>query len=224
MTRIGMPAAIFLLAVSALGLIGGPARATTTLSGVGAGTIGFVVDGASNTILLGETSRLSVCVDNASFSQPVGSFQDGSSNTIFFGESPLFGFQGGFVRPRQPIGAILDGTSNTILVGEAQSDALCFGEVEIVAPVTDGTSNTIQIGEGSRFDACFRNVAVGAIQDGTSNTILFGEASATPVCFEEVQVDPSLDAPTASVPAPPAAMLALVGCAVGVFGAARRRA
>ena len=209
MTSRFLPAALAVL----LGSIAVPADAdaAVVLEQWGNGTLGFVVDGTSNTILLAETSRVDICVDNVGLSVPFGGITDGTSNTLAFTEMAPWSLQVGFVRPRQPISTIVDGTSNTIILGETPQDSLCFGDGSVLPPITDGTSNTIQFGEESSFDICVSDVRVGSITDGTSNTILFGDVVTEPVCYAGVRVAPAITAAIAEPPAYAVAGLSLVG-------------
>jgi hypothetical protein len=181
------------------------ATANTLLTGLGPSSLTFIADGSSNTLLIGETTRLSVCFDHVDFGG-LASIADGSSNTLIIGEQVSITLQAGQVLPRQPIATIADGTSNTIIIGETPPDSLCFaGDTRLVDPtppggISDPVSNTIEFGEDSRFDVCFRNVRVGTIQDGTSNTIIIGELSSTPVCYSNVEVADDLRAVAAPEP------------------------
>lgn len=198
-------------------LLAPPTMANTVLTGSGPGLFNFVTDGTSNTLLIGESTRLSVCFDQVGLDTP-GSIVDGSSNTILLGESTSLTLQAGRVLPRLPIASIADGTSNTIFFGELD-DSLCFaGDTRIVDPVA-GIGNTIEFGDSSRFDICFRGARLGTIQDGTSNTIQFGEVSSTPVCFQDVEV--AIDAPTAA--AEPASLGAFAMALTGLLCLRRRR-
>jgi hypothetical protein len=192
------------------------APANTVLTNWGSGSLGFIADGASNTIQFTESTSLAVCVDHVSFNVPIGSIADGTSNTLAFTVANPWSLQAGIVRPRQPIGTILDGTSNTILIGETPSDALCFGDAQVIPPITDGTSNTIMFGETSTFDMCLNSVRIGTIADGTSNTIVFGETTTSPVCFSDVQITPE-----SNVVASEPGALAVVGLALAGAGAVR---
>jgi len=220
-----LPAAILPLLLALAPAAGAsPVPATGTyLTGLGGGTFGLVSDGTSNTVLIGEQSRLSVCVDNATGSSPLSDIADGTSNTIQFGENLFLTLQVGSSLPYQPIANIQDGTSNTIFIGENFSDERCFaGETSIVDignQFVDGTSNTIFIGEESRFDLCFRAVSIGSVSDGTSNTILFGEVSQNPVCFTDVQVI----SPTATAEVAEPESLALLGLGLAALLCVRRR-
>lgn len=172
------------------------------LSSWGPGSLGVVVDGTSNTILLGENARVAVCFDGVSVGGggPIlNPITDGSSNTLLFGESAGLQVNVGRVLSRRPIAQITDGSSNTILIGEVSSSSFCLDDVRAAPTVTDGTSNTILIGETSHFDVC-------VAQNGATT------------CFENVQ------SPTgaASVPEPATAALLLGGLAATAV--ARRRA
>jgi hypothetical protein len=201
------------------------ATASTVLTGGGSGSLSFITDGTSNTLLFGETTRLSVCFDHVGFGG-LTSITDGSSNTIVLGEQLSLTLQAGQVLPRQPISTIADGSSNTIVFGETPPDSLCFaGDTRIIDPtsppggISDPVSNTIEFGEDSRFDVCFRNVRVGTIQDGTSNTILIGELSSTPVCYSGVEVADDLRA----VATPEPGALGALAMALAGLLALRRR-
>jgi len=200
------------------------ATASTQLTGLGSSSLTFIADGTSNTLLIGETTRLSVCFDHVDFGG-LNSIADGTSNTILIGEQVSLTLLAGDVLPRQPISSIADGTSNTIIIGETPPDSLCFaGDTRIIDPanppggISDPVSNTIEFGEETRFDVCFRNVRVGTIQDGTSNTIIIGEMTSTPVCYSNVEVADDLRA----VATPEPASLALLGFAAAAMGLRRR--
>jgi len=211
------PAGLLIASLIAVAL-SGAAQAATTINQLSHGSIGFITDGTSNTIQLGETSNAVVCFRNVS---PPSAIGDGTSNTIQFTETVGFGFAGGQVYQYAPIQQIQDGTSNTIFLGEIGS-SFCVRDADLLDPVTitDGTSNTIQLGENAIFDICFNNVRSGsAIQDGTSNTIVLGELQSG-LCFQNVGVDAELR--ITDVPAP--AILTLLGAGlIGLGAAARRR-
>jgi hypothetical protein len=216
MTYRFLPIALLVLAGSIA--VPASAGAAVLLNQWGNGTLGFIVDGTSNTIQLTETSRVAVCLDNVGLSVPFADITDGTSNTLAFSEIAPWSLQVGFVRTRQPISSITDGTSNTIILGEAPQDALCFGDGSVIPPITDGTSNTIMFGEESSFDICVSDVRIGSIVDGTSNTILFGEVASDPVCYAGARVAPAIAAAIAEPPA-----LALAGVGLLGFGLAMRR-
>jgi hypothetical protein len=211
------------LAALALALVGSimvpaTAGAAVFLNQWGGGSIGFIVDGTSNTIAFTEQSRVAICVDRVGFSVPLYSIMDGTSNTIAFTETAPWSLHAGFVRPRQPISAITDGTSNTIVLGETPTDALCLGDGSVIPAITDGTSNTILFGEESSFDICVSHARLGTIVDGTSNTILFGEVMTDPVCYAGARVLPAV----AGVVAEPATIV-LTGMAFAGLGFVGRR-
>ncbi|HEX2114441.1 MAG TPA: hypothetical protein VHM01_08560 [Alphaproteobacteria bacterium] len=179
------------------------------LSSWGQSGLTIILDGTSNTITFGESTRFDVCFDNVRVPDGI---TDGTSNTIQFGKSSgLFIVPDG-IGPRVPIGSIQDGTSNTIFIGEDVD--LCLRNVVIdddPPAIQDGSSNTIIVGEDSRLDICFRNVTQ-QIADGTSNTIIIGETSS---CFADLQI--------ASVPEPSTLFAGLIALAPLPFTARQRR-
>ena len=129
-----------------------------TLIGWDDSSLTVIVDGTSNTILLGETTRVSGCVRRVS---PVTSIVDGSSNTILLGETldVCWDDEEGLPLTRGGSSSITDGTSNTILLGETLPYLFDSGR--------------------STIDVCVSNPS---IADGTSNTILLPEAG-EPLCL-----------------------------------------
>ncbi len=217
-----MPTARILIAALVLALAAGAAQtgsaqAATTLTRVGGGQFGLIVDGTSNTIQLGEQSSAVVCFRNVS--SPTPSIADGTSNTLLLTESFGLPFTAGQLFQYGPIQQIADGTSNTIFLGEGgPSVSYCLSDVDLLdpVPVADGTSNTIVVGENGIFDICFNNILFGSIADGTSNTIFLGE-QVPQRCYSEVAFSDDLQVAVA-VPAP--GMLALFGLGLVGLGVA----
>ncbi len=161
-----------------------------------------ILDGTSNTILLTETSRVTIkgpgvvtgTVDGRGSS--LVDIKDGTSNTIIIGETASGSIRGGantgLVKVRgNGLLDIADGTSNTIQIGENGRANLRGGQHVTVdasgnslSDITDGTSNTLIVGEDSRVnvrggiitgDVTVRGHGLADITDGTSNTIVIGE-------------------------------------------------
>lgn len=179
----------------------------TFLTSWGPSGLGFVSDGTSHAISLGETSSLTLCFDGvgvagASGPSTLNPIADGSSNTIQFTESSGFRVSGGRIVGRRPISQVADGTSNTIVIGEIPADTFCLSGVQATPPsqIADGTSNTILIGESSTFDVCVGN-------------------GGGRMCVENVRVPGSA---STSVPEPTSATLLALGMAIAA-GVARRR-
>jgi hypothetical protein len=174
----------------------------TYLTSWGDGSIGYIADGTSNTIMIGETARVAVCFDGVSTGgTAVNPITDGTSNTIQFGEGRGLQVSIGRVLSRRSITQITDGTSNTIQIGEISSSSFCVDSIRPTATeIADGTSNTILIGEGSAIDLC--------VSDGGVNT-----------CVEGMRI---VGGDQAAVPEPATAVLLLGGVIVCALG--RRRA
>lgn len=213
-------------ALLALLLAAAPAGAAASypggvLTALQPGGISFLADGTSRTILVGETTRVAACFDEATGTAPLSDIADGTSNTISFGENRYLTLLVGQSLQRQPIGGISDGTSNTIFIGKDLADERCFGGetsiVDIGNAIVDGSSNTIFIGEATRFDLCFRNARFASVADGSSNTILFGETSPEAVCFNDVRI-----AGSAVVSVPEPSSVALFGAGLLGVGLWRR--
>jgi hypothetical protein len=147
-----------------------------------------VRDGTSNTILIGEDTRLTGCIQNVA---PVN-ITDGTSNTILFGELTNVCWNDRTSLPitRGSLPAITDGTSNTILLGENANPYLYTG--------------------GSTIDVCISNAS---IADGTSNTILLPENN-EPLCLEGIVRQA---APTAPVPEPASAVMLLTAAGLAAL-------
>ncbi len=120
-----------------------------------------IIDGSSNTIIIGENTIA-----------PTEAITDGSSNTIIIGENTAV-----------PLTVTATGnkTDNVIIIGGTLTTtpaALVTQPLGTVAPtigaITDGSSNTIIIGENTI-------VPTEAITDGSSNTIIIGESTAAPL-------------------------------------------
>jgi hypothetical protein len=175
-----------------LGGIPQAARATpitdVTITGWTDTSIDVIKDGTSNTILFGEQTIVSTCLQNV---VSLGDITDGTSNTILFGETTGVCLEDAPHVPvtRTTLPGITDGTSNTILVGE--------------------TGMGYFVGGNARVDLCATNVS---IADGTSNTIVLLEDES--VCFAGAQIAPAAT-PTA-VPEPTTALLLTAGALVGL--------
>jgi hypothetical protein len=153
-----------------------------------------IVDGTSNTMLLGEEDGRAGSVRAGD--APAQSISDGSSNTIMLGEG-LVGqmeYRDGSVRAGDaPAQSISDGTSNTIMLGEGLVGQMEYRDGSVhpgdapAQSISDGSSNTILLGEGLVDQMEFRDGSVRTgdrpehgIRDGTSNTILVGEKTSSP--------------------------------------------
>jgi len=107
-----------------------------------------IVDGTSNTILIGEEQYGSACRPNlrdlSNWEQVLRDIADGTSNTIFIGETDGFAVLDQSSRVRicasDGLTSIVDGTSNTIAVGESLCfDGLQIGARQQAAVTTPGT-------------------------------------------------------------------------------------
>jgi len=162
-----LPSFVVLCAV--LGGFPQAARATpitdVTIAGWTDTSIDVIKDGTSNTILFGEQTVISTCLQSV---VSLGDITDGTSNTILFGETTDVCLEDAPHVPitRTTLPGITDGTSNTILVGEAGGGYF--------------------FGGNARVDLCATNVS---IADGTSNTIALLEHES--VCFASAQIAPT---------------------------------
>ena len=134
------------------------------------------VDGTSNTILFGETSRVSGCVRQV---RPVTSIADGSSNTINFGELLDFCWDDEEELPlaRGGSSSIADGTSNTILFGETSPYVFNSGRSTIDVCVSnpsiaDGSSNTITLPEAGESLCLSGTVGTASVAEPASGLLL----------------------------------------------------
>lgn len=132
------------------------------ISDWGSDSLTIIVDGTSNTILLGEDTSVATCFRNVR----LPGITDGTSNTILFNELPYEDVCQPNLRDlldwEQAFRDIADGTSNTILLGETDGLALldATSRIDICASnattIVDGTSNTIAVGES----LCFSNLRI----------------------------------------------------------------
>jgi hypothetical protein len=164
----------------------------------GDGSVRFLADGTSNTVLFGESGARLAGNDRDGWSVAYGdgsvrflgstaSFLPGDGSVRFVSNGSSFRFGDGSVR------VIGDGASNTLLFGEGDARFSGNGRDGWTATFGDGSVRFVRdaagiwsyqrdggpltpVGSDERF--AFGDGSVRFLADGTSNTILFGESGA----------------------------------------------